>query len=860
MITGDIRGRGGADTINLISGSARNVNSDDGNDTITINGGTANSVNAGVDNDTVTMDGGMVALHLVLERGADTFTMTGGDIGRNLYLGQTNTNSATDADDARLNGGTIGGHVQGDNGDDVITLDGTMITGDIQGRGGADTINLISGSVRSVDWGEGDETGVLDLSNVTVSRNLVFSTGADDFTLTAGNVGQNVYLGLTNATSTDVDVFTMTGGTIRGRLVGDNGADTVNLNGGTILNATSLNTFGGNDTINLNGATLNGQIQAGNGDDTFTWSSGTMASFDGGDGSDIATVTAAEYDGSQVLDGGDDVGLGDGFNDALTLDGLSVTVNAGGVTNWESVTVLDGTIDFGTSLTVGSGPDLGLIVGSGGLVSGAGNFSLTGDLETLIGGTYQSVSGGAVLLDIVGSLRNAGMVDVQDGFAGDSVTVSQNYSGAGSLLFDVDSTADTSDTLTISGDVVAGGTTIFIQDVSTGEASKNDILVVDVSGTTGEGDFMLTEDRVDLGGKSYELNLVGSQWFLQAVALAENLFYEAYPQHIRGLNELRSHRQRFSGRNWLAEGDHACQQEDRDAIDDMRGCRGSGVWMAMHGTVADLSPNRSSTQAELEISDVSYDAHRTRIEVGYEAPPRIYDGGEFVGTAMVFYGDGTLVGGSSEGNVVIDSEALGLGVGMTWYEDTGVYVDAQFQAARVKSDFTVDGVAQGSTHDANSYAASLEIGKVIPLDEEFTITPELQYMLYAVDFDDLVTEGGDEVGITDGISSEIRIGGTLEYSWNPETADNEDLYVTANLFRGLDTTTAINTADESLATEMHPWRGELGLGVVREWSNDHGARSAFYAEVSVGSHLGSGWGSGQRASGSVGIEFEFEDL
>ncbi|WP_159087095.1 autotransporter outer membrane beta-barrel domain-containing protein [Loktanella sp. Alg231-35] len=871
-ITGSIVGSTGVDTITVEAGAsvAFDISTSSGSDIVTLNDATiGRHVNLGGDDDTFTVDGlDVVTGEVVMGTGNDTYTQDGGTIGRLLLGFRDNSSWASDdagtTNTATITSGTINSHIYGTGGIDIITVEtGATVGGSIVTGNDTDTLTVNSTIIGgSVNLGGGDDT--FDITGTGGVNGIVtMGTGTDIFTMDGTSINE-LRLGFRNnsswATTDDAgttNTATINTGTINTHIYGTGGIDIITVETGASVGGT-ITTGNDADVVTVNGTSVGGSIATGNGNDVITWVGGTIGGqINGGDGSDTATVAAAEYDGSQVLDGGDDVGLGDGFNDALTLDGISVTVNAGGIANWESVTVLDGTIDFGTSIEVGSGPDLGLIVGSGGLVSSIGDFSLTGDLETQVDGGYQNVSGNAAMIDIVGSLRNAGTFDVQDGFVGDTITVSQDYTGAGSLLIDVDAVGDMADTLVISGSVVTGGTTLFIQDISTGDASGNDILIVDVTGTSVAGDFLLSEDRIDLGGTQYALNLVGTQWFLQEVALSENLFYEAYPQHIRGLNELRSHRQRLLGRNWLTEGDHVCQQDARDALGDLSRCRGEGIWVAARGTVADLSPHRSTTQAELETSDMNYDAHRTHIEIGYEAPPRDYDGGNFVSSAMIFYGAGTLAGESSEGNVAISSESLGLGAGLTWYDDTGVYVDAQLQIARAESEFTVAGVAQRSTNDANSYAASLEIGKVVPLNEDYTITPELQYMVYAVDFDDLVTEGGDEVGITDGITSELRIGGTLEYSWNPQTADKGDLYVTANLFRGIDMATAINAADEALSTELYPWRGELGLGVVREWSNDHGARSAFFAEVSVGSHLGSGWGSGQRASGSVGIEFGF---
>src|SRR5690606_16050014 len=119
-------------------------------------------------------------------------------------------------------------------------------------------------------------------------------------------------------------------------------------NAGRITGDTSLGI--NNDTFNLTAGSYTGSIYGEvennpmptGGNDTFNWTGGTLAGgFYGQEGSDSALVSALAYDGSQVLDGGDDTSVVDGMIDTLSLRGVSASTSGSRLPNWEIVR-LDG--------------------------------------------------------------------------------------------------------------------------------------------------------------------------------------------------------------------------------------------------------------------------------------------------------------------------------------------------------------------------------------------------------------------------------------------------------------------------------------------------------------------------------------
>ncbi len=542
-----VEGDQGVDTINLNSGSVgTQVRTFSGADTITLDGtATVGWIQAGADVDIITLTSGTVTNNvnweagdesgvldltnvtlggnLIFGTGSDNFTLNAGTVGGAVWLG-ANANSGTDADTFTMNGGIITSRIEGDQGADtlnlnggeilngtgvrtftgadVINLDGTILHGGIQSGGDSDTINLTSGGVTFVDAGAGDDTGVLDLTNITLGNTatsgmgqLTMGTGSDNFTLNAGVINGSVLLGIGANNGTDADIFTMNGGTITGRIEGDQGDDTLNLNGGTIQNGTSLRGFAGNDTVNLNGATIDGNIDTGGDNDTFNWSDGTLAgSFTGNVGNDAANISAATYAGATVLDGGqfntfvnnngtpldtsDDFTVTDTFVDTLTFNGANTGVSANTIRGWEVVNSVNSTLNFDTLLLNG--------------VSAVNNNNVATTLN--VTGGDVTLSGASVLADLLGSASNETLT-----VTGTTVA-SNNVEGAGGA-----------DTISITGNASVTGTVFggAAGHDASAAADGGDTITINTTGSVGSIDGGLGDDAINLMAGTVNTNVLG---------------------------------------------------------------------------------------------------------------------------------------------------------------------------------------------------------------------------------------------------------------------------------------------------------------------------------------------------------------
>ena len=398
-----IRNNGGNSVLNVASGASISgeVRLGDGNDIANISGTNALAGITVLDggDDAGTGDGMIDVLTLT----GVTATLNSGQIINWETLSLINSNlTATGLVTNQVNvcGGsttltssTIGaGGVLGCVANDAITLTGTTtVAGPVQGAGGSDTIAVLGSG--SVSGGDGN-----------------------DF----------LYLG---------------GGSVAGALDGGDGDDLIIQNGGS---SGSVSGGTGNDTFVLYGDST-GTVSMGDGDDASYWFGGTLTSFDGGLGSDTLTITASGYNGTQVLDGGDDAGTGDGMIDVLTLNGVSGTAD-GTIVNWETLGLINSNLTVnnlvtnqvnvcGGSTTIGGAS----VIGAGGVLGCVYNDSITLDGTTTVAGPVEG-AGGSDTIAVLGSASVSGGVfggsAGQDGSAAydgaDSITI--NTSGTVSLV------------------------------------------------------------------------------------------------------------------------------------------------------------------------------------------------------------------------------------------------------------------------------------------------------------------------------------------------------------------------------------------------------------------------------------------
>jgi outer membrane autotransporter protein len=303
-----------------------------------------------------------------------------------------------------------------------------------------------------------------------------------------------------------------------------------NVKGRTILGS-------GNDVFNLSGGDYAGNVYGNEGDDFFNWSAGDLSvgfigqshsGFYGGDGADTAVITAeASYQGTEILDGGGDSG------DALTLQGHTVSASGYDIRSWGSVTLNETTLTLNneewrvSALNAPSTPGSGVFVTNGSNLNAMDVLRFTGNLLVDENSAFVATGRGEGIYTVSGSVRNDGTVTTQDGAAGDMTTISENYSGIGRLLLDVDTSTDRSDKVFIEGTVDTGSNILSIVNVSPTLASGNTLEIVGVSGNQQDTAFILERGPIVAGIYDYDLMQTQSGFVLKALLNSTGAAYTA---------------------------------------------------------------------------------------------------------------------------------------------------------------------------------------------------------------------------------------------------------------------------------------------------------------------------------------------
>ncbi len=344
------------------------------------------------------------------------------------------------------------------------------------------TINVSGGSITTTNatadgiFSDSAGTGLysITVSNTTINagRFAVHSVGSGGGTIdisstaTLGSVsgiairdGDQDANGIDEAATLGNVVIT-TAGTINGNIIMGLGGDTLNFTGGVITGD-----IYGDDVAET----------ANDGDDTVNWSGGTLTGgILTGSGSDAVTISSNGYTGSEILNGGDDVAVADGWIDTLTFQNIQATVDGTKISNWEQLVIDNSNIELAMAIVQGT------------LVSNI----------------------------------NGGIINMQDGNPNTALTFNGSYAGtAGSQIF-IDAILGNNsspiDTLTIQGDS-SGTSQISINNMGGlgAPTTGSGILLITVVGNS-NGVFTLASGANRAGNFIYTLVKIGNNWYLQS--------------------------------------------------------------------------------------------------------------------------------------------------------------------------------------------------------------------------------------------------------------------------------------------------------------------------------------------------------
>ncbi|MGN7960315.1 autotransporter family protein [Brucella sp. 22210] len=575
----------------------------------------------------------------------------------------------------------------------------------------------------------------------------------------------------------------------------------------------------------------------------------------------------------QIINGGE---LAFNRNDALNFS-TDISGNGGLSQIGTGTTTLSGTNTYSGNTNIDAGT---LKAGSAKVFSTTSAFAISSAATLDLNSMDQTLA----------ALTNAGNVNF--GTSTDNILhIAGNYTGNnGMLTINAVLGDDTSETnkIVIDGDT-SGTTLLHVNNRGgTGDATTSGIEVITVGGSS-DGDFIL-DAQYRTGGKpvivigAYEYGLYKgnaqgqdtNDWYLiskktpddpkpeptptpnpnpnpnpenpntdpepkpEAKLQAGAPVYEAYTQHLLGMNEVSTLRQRTGNRVWVG------QTAEPGKATSM----GNGVWGRIEGVHNRLEPDRTTTGTQ---------THQNifKMQAGIDGEFLENEQGSLIGGIFGQYMHGkTRTSSRDFVSGDISTDGYGLGGTLTWYGENGFYADALTQATWYDSDLTTsaEGAAALATGSrAFGYAVSLESGQQLSINDRWSVAPQGQLVYSSVDADNFIDGFGSAVRFDRGESLQGRLGLNLDYasSWQNAkgTTDRANLYGIANLYYEFRDGTRADLAGVRLASRQDRLWGGLGVGGTYSFDNE---RYSLFGEGLINTSLNN-FGNGYALKGNVGF-------
>ncbi|WP_254701361.1 autotransporter family protein [Neorhizobium galegae] len=647
-------------------------------------------------------------------------------------------------------------------------------------------------------------------------------------------------------------------------LRGGAGASQANFNDGilraTAANATFINGFTGTELNLLAGGLTIDTAGFAVGTDATSGFSGVGGLTVTGGGGIFNLQANSIYSGETQIDFGSSLaltGAGAVANSSRVVADGTFNVSAAAAPAIQSLAG-SGTVVLGAqTLTITNGNDTfaGVIGGTGGLTVTGGSQTLSG-VNTYTGAT--TVSGGRLAVNgsitspvttsgagilggtgtIFGDVTNAGVVAPGNSIG--TLTIAGNYIGAGGTLAIetvLGGDASPTDRLVVTGNT-AGTTNVTVVNLGGGGAQTVEgIKIVDVGGASAGtfsllGNYVFEGDQAVVGGAyAYRLYQGGvstpadGDWYLRSALLnpagaaigmvyAPGVpLYESYAGVQQTLNEFGTLRQRASGRA-IDEG-----QAENDPA--------KAIWTRIDGTHAHFNPRTSTTGTE-------YDVDTWTMQAGIDGMLHESGAGALIGGVSFHFDTASADVSSRFGKGNIDTTGYGFDGTLTWYGNSGFYVDSQAALTWYDSDLRSStlNATLANGNDGFGYGLSVEAGQKIALTRQWSLTPQAQLAYSSVRFDRFTDAYGAVVSLDDADSLTGRLGISADYDsdWKDATGQisRAKFYGIANLYYDFLDGSNADVSGVSVASENRSLWGGLSLGGSRSWSDD---RYAVYAEA-----------------------------
>lgn len=506
-----------------------------------------------------------------------------------------------------------------------------------------------------------------------------------------------------------------------------------------------------------------------------------------------------------------------------------------------------------------------------------------------------------------------GILNLSDGTAGDRLILQGNYVGSNGAAVQLDTflgaSGSASDMIVNDGGTITGQTLLRIKNTDTSnqgadtEPGHGIKLINSInSGTTTDDAFMLDASaanayefngRTVVGAGAYAYSLykgpnskstttedeysdseISDDWYLRsqldkktpvdptiAPQYTQGVpVYEAYPQVLLSLNGLQTLQQRIGNRHWSNAGNIMIEQGADvigtpvvPAVEASNFTENNGLWGRIEGQHLKSKP-------AITTSGTNYDVDTFKMQAGLDGVLSEAENGLLIGGITVHYGHASADTRSDHGLGKISTDGYGFGGTLTWYGNSGFYVDTQAQATWYDSDLSSRGASATSFANGNNgfgYALSAETGKRIIANEHWSVTPQVQLVYSNVDFDTFTDQYDGTVSLQKGDSLQGRIGISADYqnSWYNDkgTINRSYIYGIANLYYEFLDGTEVDVSSLRFTSRNDRVWGGIGLGGSYNWDSD---QYSVYGEGSVNTSLNN-FGDSYSYKGTIGLRIKW---
>ncbi|UWU28790.1 autotransporter outer membrane beta-barrel domain-containing protein [Rhizobium sp. WSM1274] len=511
--------------------------------------------------------------------------------------------------------------------------------------------------------------------------------------------------------------------------------------------------------------------------------------------------------------------IGDGSVIGDITNNATLAFNGSDVFTFDNLIFGNGTIrQLGSGKTILTGDNSSF---AGNTIVEAGTLSVNG----ILGGTLDVLAGGRLQgTGQVGTTDNAGTIAPGNSIG--TLMVSGDYTGSGGTL-EIESVLgdDTSSTdrLVVTGNT-SGTTNVKVINLGgNGAQTVEGIKIVDVGGTSAGsfsllGDYVFEGDQAVVGGAyAYRLFQGGvsipadGDWYLRSALLyAPGVpLYEAYAGVLQSLNEFGTLRQRTGGP----------EVDDSQSADDAGNGPARAVWTRIDGMHSHFEPETSTTGTE-------YDVNSWTLQAGVDGMLHESGAGALIG-GLSFHVDAASADVSSRfGKGDIDTTGYGFDGTLTWYGNSGFYIDTQAGLTWYSSDLKSSTLhaTLADDNDGFGYGVSVEAGQKIALSNRWSLTPQAQLAYSSVRFDDFTDQYRGAVSLDDGDSLTGRLGISADYDndWRDAFGKigRSKLYGIANLYYDFLDGSDVDVSGTSLVSENQTLWGGLSMGGSLSWAGD----------------------------------------